>query len=218
LFFDIGANIGTHSLYAHGTGLFSRVVSVEPEADNYDQLCRNLRINGFDSSFAMRAAFSSRPGEGLLAVSAENLGDHTVVRANGSAGDRPTEKIEFVDFDSVCARLAIDPQSPLMFWVDTQGHEFEVLSGIPEARLRRMPFVIEYWPPTLRRNGTLESLHTLLGRVADRFIVLQDGRPLSGVREVAELGDALLKQAPDTAYVDLLCFGSDLDSTPTRSL
>ncbi len=211
LFFDVGANIGTHTLYALGSGLFSRVVSIEPEADNFGQLCRNLRINGFDTASAVNAAFSSSPGEGLLAVSADNLGDHRIVRGQRAPASKVTESIEFVDFATVCQRLSIDAQRPAMFWIDTQGHEFEVLSGIPEEQLRHIPFVIEYWPPLLSRNGTLDSLNALLGRVASRFVVLQDGRRIGNAGELSVLGAELARRPFNTAYVDLLCVGSQLD-------
>jgi FkbM family methyltransferase len=207
-FIDVGANIGTHSLYALKSGQFGRVISVEPEAVNFDLLRRNLRLNGFTADNALNAALSDVAGSGLLALSARNFGDHRVLRAPEAATQRPQVGIELIDFTSLSARMHLDTQAAVIFWIDTQGHEYEVLAGIPRERLRISPFVIEYWPAQLARNGTLERLHGLLGSLGHRVTVLQDGTRLASTAEVVALGDALLLKRPGADYVDLLCMPS----------
>lgn len=207
VFVDIGANIGTHTLHAHASRRFGRVLSIEPETENFAQLRRNLLINGFDVGEALNAAVSSAPGRGLLALSTDNFGDHRVMRET-SGSRHSTESIELVDFATVSARLKLDEQAATMFWIDTQGHEFEVLCGIGAARLRRSPFVIEFWPALLRANGTLDSLRGLLGEVAGRVIVLQDGRVIASDAQLTQLIESLLRKPVNEGYVDLLCFGS----------
>lgn len=208
VFVDVGANIGTHTLYALNMRLFSRVVSIEPEAENFEQLQQNLLINHYDTADAIRAALSSAPGTAQLALSTQNLGDHRVVRGTDAAQSAATESIQLVDFATVSQRLRLDTQVPTLFWIDTQGHEYEVLCGIGDELLRRSPFVIEYWPAQLARNGTRESLHALLGRVATRFVVLQDGRRISSAAELPELDAMLMRKREGADYVDLLCLGS----------
>ncbi|MEJ0038790.1 MAG: FkbM family methyltransferase [Gammaproteobacteria bacterium] len=209
VFVDVGANIGTHTLYALGSGLFSRVLSVEPSAENYAHLCRNLAINGFPTTDAVRAAFSSTAGVGELALSGLNFGDHRVVRGEGDRdAARPVEQIELVDLPRLSQRAQLGPDTRFMFWIDTQGHEYEVLSGVPPAQLSQSVFAIEYWPQLLQRNGTLDALHALVTQTADRIIVLQDGRRLRSTADLDALAKELLRKPGEEGQLDLLFLGS----------
>ncbi len=44
--FDVGANVGTYTIYAASRG--HRVIAIEPEAGNYALLNRNIALNGLD--------------------------------------------------------------------------------------------------------------------------------------------------------------------------
>src|SRR5437660_1383132 len=46
VFVDVGAHIGTHTIYALRTGRFARAVAFEPAPRNADLLARNLEANG----------------------------------------------------------------------------------------------------------------------------------------------------------------------------
>lgn len=46
VFFDVGANVGTYSIYA--AGRCGRVLAFEPESANFAVLNRNIRLNGLD--------------------------------------------------------------------------------------------------------------------------------------------------------------------------
>lgn len=42
---DIGANIGTQTIYMHLHGLFSKIIAVEPESNNFFLLKANVEVN-----------------------------------------------------------------------------------------------------------------------------------------------------------------------------
>ena len=46
VFVDVGANIGTHTVYALRTGRFARAVAFEPEPKNARLLAMNIEANG----------------------------------------------------------------------------------------------------------------------------------------------------------------------------
>src|SRR5215467_14230791 len=50
VFVDIGAHIGTHTVYALRTGRFARAIAFEPEPRNADLLVRNLEANGLSQA------------------------------------------------------------------------------------------------------------------------------------------------------------------------
>lgn len=63
--FDVGANVGTYTVYAAARG--HRVIAIEPEAGNYALLNRNIALNGLDAvATAYCLGLSDR--EGLFAL------------------------------------------------------------------------------------------------------------------------------------------------------
>jgi len=209
LFFDIGANIGTHSLYALRSELFSRVVSVEPEPGNFQLLVRNLRMNGFDAGNALNVGLSDRSGQAILQLSDDNMGDHRVVSDAGAraATDR-TRSIVLKDFAAVSRELQLDLRDGAFFWIDTQGHEFQVLRGIEAELLRTNAFAVEFWPTLLRRNGTLEAFLELARATASGYIVLQEGRTIVDMKELDALASHLIGQPYPADQLDLLFLGT----------
>jgi FkbM family methyltransferase len=231
VFLDIGANIGTHSLYALESKRFSRVISIEPEASNFALLVQNLSINGFHARDAVNAALSDEVGTGFLAVSRDNFGDHRVVR--DARAHSSVESIALTDFPTLRKSLDLPSDANLLFWVDTQGHEYHVLAGIGSDVLARSVVVTEFWPSVLQRNGTLSRFLELATQVMGRFAVLQDSSPVfSDTTMLAPLCERLLRQPYPADQVDILWIGkrilldiegpgraySDLDHTVNTGL
>ena len=50
--YDVGANVGTYSLYAALSGKVEQVIALEPESQNYAALNRNIALNGQDGKIA----------------------------------------------------------------------------------------------------------------------------------------------------------------------
>src|SRR5262249_61322958 len=50
VFVDVGAHIGTHTIYALRTGRFARAIAFEPAPRNADLLVRNLEANGLSQA------------------------------------------------------------------------------------------------------------------------------------------------------------------------
>lgn len=51
---DAGANIGTATIYMRSVFPEARIVSIEPEADNFEMLEKNIRVNGLDGVTAFK--------------------------------------------------------------------------------------------------------------------------------------------------------------------
>lgn len=69
--FDIGANVGSYSVYAGVRGV--KVYSFEPEADNYALLVKNLSLNGIKEN-AYCLALSDKTEFGMLNLSQREIG------------------------------------------------------------------------------------------------------------------------------------------------
>jgi FkbM family methyltransferase len=177
IFLDIGANIGTTTLYAMRSGQFQRALSVEPAPANLRLLQLNMHANGLEEKVKVRAnALSDIRGVMQLALSKANCGDHRVINNPATSGENTIE-IEVETLDGLLASEEILPESVSLVWVDTQGHEGYVLSGAAKLIKCGVPFCIEFWPQALHDAGCYESLLTIIEQEFESFVGLgpEDG-------------------------------------------
>src|SRR6516165_7693109 len=79
VFVDVGAHIGTHTIYALRTGRFARAIAFEPEPPNADLLVRNLEANGLSqAAVAVPKAAGAAPGVAVLHLHPRNTGAHAI--------------------------------------------------------------------------------------------------------------------------------------------
>lgn len=162
---DVGANIGYFSVLAASVvGAQGAVFAFEPDPDNYRLLCANAELNGMQHCItAVAAALSDVAGEGQLFLSADNLGDHQVYAGDNQRNSVPIALIRGSQY------LAERLQRLDLLKVDTQGAEFQVMSGLlPLLMALPQPprIIIELTPHSLRQAGAsgralLELLATL---------------------------------------------------------
>ncbi len=211
LLLDIGANIGTTCIPLVQRGLFRSALAFEPEVKNLDFLAKNVAKNGLSARIRIFPyALSSREGEAELALSASNFGDHRVrLRSSelppgpGASSSVRTRSIQLKTLDGVLSAAGIDPASISLLWMDTQGHEAEVLMGARSILERRIPLVAEFWPAGVRAAGSdLSAYLALLGSTYRFFYDLQDAK-----RErcpVSELPALVTHLGAQDSYTDLV--------------
>ncbi|MDR3466987.1 MAG: FkbM family methyltransferase [Xanthobacteraceae bacterium] len=201
LFVDIGANIGTHALYALRNG-FQRALCVEADPDNFRLLRANQVLNDLDARCVnVMAAVSDTPGVATMEISPSNFGDRRV-RPDASArsgvhGEENWSTIEVPvrRLDSIFAENRIDFRDVGLVWVDTQGHDAHVLKGAPQLLAAGAPVVIEFWPYGLDRSGGYALLKDLIRETRRRvFDVKQSVRAGRAIAvETAEQLDDLFR-------------------------
>lgn len=158
-FVDVGANIGSHSVYACKAHDFEKGLAIEVAADNFRVLRCNLILAGLDDRITpVHCGLSSSSGASTVELNPSNLGDHRLrlghargADVHGEAGWQ-TEPCELRTFDEVVPRELLGSQSGLV-WIDTQGHEVHVLRGANSLFETGTPFVMELWPYGLERQG-----------------------------------------------------------------
>ena len=168
-FVDVGANIGTATLCALLRFGAARAVALEPHAGNHRGLRLNLVANGVeDRVTVLQAAVSDAPGELELELATHNIGDHRIRTGAedgpGALGEssRRGEAVPAVVLDDALADQGVAAEDIGLVWIDVQGHEPQVLSGMSRLLAAGVPVLIEYWPYGLRRAGGLERLDALL--------------------------------------------------------
>jgi FkbM family methyltransferase len=149
VFYDIGANVGAYSLLAcaaHGGAI--DVVSFEPSATNYAQLCRNLALNAWAGRITpIPVALSDKRGFVGFGYSSLTAGSalHSFRSAAGSTEDSYVQQVMTARLDDLVAEY--DLPKPNAIKIDVDGAEVAVISGaqatLREAGLRSVLIELE---------------------------------------------------------------------------
>lgn len=183
-FIDVGANIGTQTVYALLSGVFATALAIEPEPGNFSLLTRNLAENGLEARVRTRqVAAGSSSAELTLFLDSKNAGAHSLVGIARPAG-AVSVRTEPLD------ELAVDID-PGLIWIDVEGYELEVLRGMPKLLEQRVPLCFEFLGCT---GG--DELHRILRPHYSRATTLariKAGQPMQPLGEfVFSKGDVLV--------------------------
>ncbi len=142
LVIDVGGNIGSFAVYAGRQAPAGRVVSLEPMADNYQLLIRNLARNGCSHVAARRAALVAQRGPVRVYRSQVGTGGHSI-RPDLALQDQEFEEVEGITLADVMEEYQLGHCDFLK--LDCEGAEFEILQQIdPEICRRVHRLVLEY--------------------------------------------------------------------------
>lgn len=137
ILYDVGANIGVISLLTalHPSGASSRIHAFEPEPRNFNQLSRNIGLNGLsDRVVPHPLALGASAGEAELYVrGTAGEGRHSMAEARGSTGSIRIP----VSTAAAFARESGEP--PDIVKIDVEGAEGQVLSGMADLLRERKP-------------------------------------------------------------------------------
>ena len=173
VFVDVGANIGYFSIIAASVvGSEGQVLAFEPERENCRLLRESAVLNGFaDVIHLEEAGLANTEAQGRLYLNEDNLGDHQIYSDDEEErGSIPIQLLNGSEYlSSRLSRLDL-------LKVDTQGSEFDVMSGL-------MPFlaeltdpvriIIELTPLSLRKAGASgRHLITLLARLGQPMWII----------------------------------------------
>ena len=128
---DIGANIGTFSLYAAKVCGASRVLSFEPFLENYKMLSKNVEQNRLGSVTCVNQAVTGNGGVRALSLDSVDSGSHSVV--NGPF--ERTVDVVCCTLEDVFQRFSLTKIDYLK--MDCEGAEYEILENAG-ARLRQI--------------------------------------------------------------------------------
>jgi FkbM family methyltransferase len=203
---DIGANIGLYTLEAaRKVGGKGSVIAFEPEAHNFDLLCRNIEANNFRNVTPVRKALSSHCGVARLVISPDNLGGHHIETSPSAANSIEVETLSLDEyFGGLPARIDV-------IKMDAEGAEMSILGGmrgVLEANPRLILFT-EFSPAAIRASGCdpEEYLQELAALGFQLGILDQKNTRIEALpaRQVPALVGSLLRAEHGRFYVDLLC-------------
>jgi len=127
ILYDIGANVGTYSIYAGLRGI--TVYAFEPEASNYALLNENIKNNNLDNVLAYCLALSDRHEYDSLYLSTTEVGGS--LHAFGEKLDYKLQHFNPV-FRQGCMSVTLDEinlPKPDHIKIDVDGFEHLVVAG-----------------------------------------------------------------------------------------
>ena len=130
--FDIGANIGNHTVYWGKRLNVNKIYAIEPINVTYEKLCTNIKINGLDNRvIAYNVGVGSSISKAAIKVYDEaNCGGSSItIDTNGN--------IDIITIDS----LNIQDEHVDLLKIDTEGFEYEVLCGAKETIKKYRPVI-----------------------------------------------------------------------------
>jgi len=170
---DIGANIGLFTiLLSHLLSASNRVLGIEPTPGAFKYLRRNVERNNLEARVVLfQGVAAGQPGEAKLKVICgmeeySSLGNmvHPAIKGKGYEElSVPSDTI-----DSLTKRFSLRPG---FIKIDTEGAEYEVLSGCEQTMLVHRPVILcESWSDARRRAaagipGSVEDLFESRGYV-----------------------------------------------------
>jgi FkbM family methyltransferase len=174
-FIDVGAHIGTQTIYALATAVFDGALAIEADPHNFEILRRNVEINGLSGRVRLfQGAASASQGEAPLTRDRQNFGGHSLepgmVR---SPAERLTVRTERLD--DILGHCGLSPSQVGLVKIDVEGHELQVLRGMTDLRAWRVPLMIEF-TASLVCPGRIEELKAWLAPLYQCGVCL-DGDP-----------------------------------------
>lgn len=137
VFFDIGAFVGSHSLYAsRKVGVNGQVLSFEPNPFNAQELRKNILLNGIEniSLFQIALGGTNRKFDFCLP---KRHGDKTSLLLNGNGTNK-------ISIDERTLKSFVEEQriSPCLIKMDVEGYEYEIFKGSESYFINNKPNTI----------------------------------------------------------------------------
>jgi len=171
---DIGANIGEYTIIAsYLVGDSGKVISFEPEPENYELLLKNIKHNNRKNVQAFQCGLADKKSDEILYLSSDNKGKHSLAKLDG---ENKSIKVPIKTTDQVLSGININNVDVVK--MDIEGAEALALKGM-ENVLKNSPSCIlfcEFYPEALKRMNSnpldflsnLSSLGFLIYDIADK--------------------------------------------------
>jgi FkbM family methyltransferase len=146
VFVDVGANIGTHTVYALRTGRFACAVAFEPEPKNARLLAMNVETNGLAQSVTIVAkAAGDAAGTATLHLHPRNKGAHAI---GAPPSDDGVDRLEVpvIRVEDALGELGLSAERIGLIWIDAEGYEPQIIRGLGGLLVRKVPLAFEFAP------------------------------------------------------------------------
>ena len=195
VFVDVGANIGTHTVYALKSGRFTRAVAFEPEPRNTRLLAMNIEANGLANAvIVVPKVAGEAAGTAVLHLHPRNKGAHAIGTAPSDDG-REQLDLPVVRVEDALAELGLSAEKLGLIWIDVEGHEPQVLRGLGSLLTHGVPIAFEFAPRRYHADARRELVRLLAGHYSTLHSLnaSPDHRlPISALETMEDMDDILV--------------------------
>lgn len=179
---DIGANVGTSVIYFRDRlGSETGYYAVEPVTENFNLLNANCALNGYNDIKTFRIGLSDSSCEAKMDINPNNMGNCKIAGTDTARLVQYEKDITYVGetvklstLDSFISENSIKIESPVLFWIDVEGHEPEVFrSGMDTFRKTDSTVFCEFNPNLYKYNGKYEGFLKDIKECFGRFICFE---------------------------------------------
>lgn len=178
IFLDIGANIGTTSIYVKKKYSNLNVIAFEPSKSNFKMLRMNCILNDTEDINLVNIGLGNKSETVSFTYVPNNPGDCAVSGKAGYAGNDEIEYVENVEIKTLDEYLSennISNDDIGYIWMDTQGFEKEIFEGAKKLfKSRKIPMLSEFNPEIYIKNNTYDEYVSCLSECYDHFIDINE--------------------------------------------
>ena len=207
VFFDIGANIGTTSIYVNkivNPGL--RVIGIEAGAENYNLFRVNCIINNAENIRPEHMGFGNRNEHLTYHYVPENPGGSTI---RGTGEIEGEEDVYVMTMDDYCSENNISNEDIDYIWMDTEGFEAQIIEGAQSVLSgRSIPLIQEFNPSDYRHRGLFDDYCSLMSQLYTGFIdVGKYNSENEKIISTSEIGEYAMQIEEENFKTDLFFIG-----------
>ncbi len=165
-FLDIGANIGSMSIYAIASGDFTQAIGIEASSVNYQFMEWNISVNNLNDKIqALQYGLADFVGEQDIICSPYNCGDFRMSSDLDANSENlyheeqfNTERVSFSTLDHLSNQHNIIAEKIGWICIDCQGSEGLIFKGGQDFfKKAKAPIYVEFWPYGINRLNCREE-------------------------------------------------------------
>ena len=212
IFLDIGANIGTHTVYALKEPEISSAFAIEPSSSNLVFLRYNLKVNDCEASAQIvPVALGDFNGNVTLCKNPVHCGDNRImarkqvndVRNLFNEGAFKKEVVKISTFDTFLKTNTVNLDKIALVWIDTQGSEGLILHPSRLIKESSCPIYIEFWPYGMQKLDSYKPLRNFILEEVKSIVQFTHDVPIVySPTEIDKIYDKFSKNA--YSFCDLL--------------
>ncbi len=151
---EVGAHIGTQTVYFCKTDRVRRVVAVEPDPRNLVLLRRNIAENALSEIVRLApCALGDRESTAELFRYERNHGGSSLIRGTH---DGDSVQVDVMPLTRILAAAAVPEEEITLIWMDIEGAEPMALRSMTSLLARRVPVMLEYSPELYGEAGSAD--------------------------------------------------------------
>ena len=165
-FIDIGANFGLYTCIIGRHKLAERLIAFEPNRAVIGRLREHIARNGVSGVEIHQTAVGATPHKAELLLGAPGFDALTRVAAASAEAEKSSDAIDVVTLDDTLSFAG----EPLVFKIDVEGYELEVLAGAREIFSRNYGYAQIECFDEARANALVATMAKLGWQWTDHIV------------------------------------------------